>query len=52
MSNPHRIPRESLAVFRAAWEEEEEEDDLDEDLNPDDDTSEDCEYDQYLERKE
>lgn len=50
MSNPHRIPRESLAVFRAAWEEEDEEDELDPDEEFDD--CEDLEDAQYLESKE
>ena len=48
MSNPHRIPRESLAVFRAAWEDEEDEIDPDEEF----DDCEDLEDAQYLESKE
>ncbi|MFA5379602.1 MAG: hypothetical protein WC455_27840 [Dehalococcoidia bacterium] len=50
MSNPHRIPRESLAVFRAAWEEEDEEDEIDPGEEFDD--FEDLEDAQYLESEE
>lgn len=50
MSNPHRIPRESLTVFRARWEEEDEEEELDPDEEFDD--CEDLEFYQYLESKE